>query len=113
MAIDMLFSLLENPTQVFCQYYTFLVQNMQPILLTEKLRGKKLLTSNDVEVISNAPTDHMRNSYILEHVRHRKTPELFTFLDILQEVGQKQVYDTLTDGKHNVSLCTVVLNSRD
>ena len=62
-----------------------------------------LLTEVDHKIILDAPLDHIRNCYILEHVRHMKAS---TFLDILKEIpDQKHLWNTLADGK-SLIYCT-------
>lgn len=64
-----------------------------------------LLSEVDHKIILDAPLDHIRNRYILEHVCHMTTPKLFAFLDILKEIpDQKYLFDTLSGGKYIIML---------
>ena len=91
----------ENPIQILCQHYSFLMENLQSAVVAEMMEQEKLLNSADLYVILNAPMDYMRNSYIFEHVRHMETPNLFRFLEILQKIdNQKHISEKLNKGTY-------------
>ena len=63
--------------------------------------AKGLLDKRDYTTIMNAPTDHIKNCMIIEHVRHQSPSYLFAFLDVLQQIGnQKCIFDTLISGTY-------------
>ena len=63
--------------------------------------SKGLLEQRDYTTIMNAPTDHIKNCMIIEHVRHQSSPYLFAFLDVLQQIGgQRCIFDTFTSGTY-------------
>ena len=58
------FYVLENPVQILCQHYWFLMENLQPTIVSEIMKEEKLISSADLYIISKAPIGHMRNSHI-------------------------------------------------
>ena len=84
--------------ELFCKHYQNLVQGLQPSKVCEYMFFKGLLNKRDYTMITNAPCDRIRNSMIIEHVRHQSSSYLFTFLDVLQKTDQRYLYDTLISG---------------
>ena len=88
-----------NPAQIFCKYYLYLIENVQPIQVAKMLYYTNLFSEYDLDVVLNIPIDHMKSIYIIEHFRHMGAPGIFTFLDILHKIGnQKQISDILRKG---------------
>ena len=86
---------------IFCKQYEILVQKLQPEKLSNNMFSNGLLNKRDYTVITNAPCDLIKNRMIIEHVRHQSSSYLFTFLAVLQKLGdQKSLYDTLVYGKY-------------
>ena len=97
--------LLENPMQIFCEHYQFLVENMQPKSLLESLREKTQQVLLSDSELDSTPIDFMKNVYVVEKVRHMETPHLFMFLDVLQDVsGQQHISNTILNGT-NIRNC--------
>ena len=84
--------------KLFCKHYQNLVQGLQPADVREYMWSKGLLNKRDYTVITNAPCDRIRNSMIIEHVRHQSSSYLFTFLDVLLKTDQKYLYGILISG---------------
>ena len=83
-----MYVLLENPIQIFCEHYQLLVENTKPESLLET--QQVLLSDSELDYIKTAPIDFMKNLYIVEKVRHMETPQLFMFLEKLQDVSDQQ-----------------------
>ena len=91
----------ETPMELFCRYYQNLVQRLQPTKVSDYLFCKGLLNKKDYRMITNAPCDRIKNRMIIEHVRHRSSSYLFTFLDVLQNIeDQRYLYNTLISGTY-------------
>ena len=84
--------------ELFCKHYKNLVEELQPAKLCEYMFSKGLLNKRDYTVIVNAPCDRIRNSMIIENVRHQSSSYLFTFLDVLLKTDQRYLYDILISG---------------
>ena len=98
-----LYTFLVNPTQIFCKYYLYLMEKLQPVQVCKMLYYKKLLSQYDLDVIVNMPIDHMKSLYIIEYFRHMGATGIFEFVDILLEIGnQKQISKILRNGELNV-----------
>ena len=92
--------ILVNPTQIFCKYYLYLMEELQPVQVSKMLYYNKLLSEDDLDAIVNIPIDHMKSFYIIEHFRLMGATGIFEFVDILLEIGnQKQIGDILRNGK--------------
>ena len=91
----------ENPIQILCGHYHYLIESMDPNKIAGIPFFKSLLSVNELDVFLHSPIDYTRSTYILECIRSLETPEIFLFIDALQEVGtQKHICDTLLNGKH-------------
>ena len=91
---------------LFCQHYQYLVQNLQPVKVSEYMFAKGLLDKRDYTTIMNAPNDHIKNCMLIEYVRHQSSSYLFTFLDVLQQIeDQRCIFDALISGM--CALCRV------
>ena len=89
--------------RLFCKQYQCLVQKLQPVKVSVYMFAKGLLDKRDYMMIMSAPTDHIKNCMIIEHVRHQSSPYLFAFLDVLQQIGdQIWIFDALISG-----MCTL------
>ena len=87
------------PMELFCRYYQHFVQRLQPVKVSQYMFSKGLLNKKDYTVILNAPCDQIKNRMITEHVRHHSSSYLFTFLDVLQKIGDhKYLHDILLNG---------------
>lgn len=84
--------------ELFCKHYQNLVRRLQPAKVCEYMFSRGLLNKRDYTVIKDAPCDRIRNSMIIEHVRHQSSSYLFTFLDVLQKTDQRYLNNTLTSG---------------
>ena len=61
---------------------------------------KSLLSVDELNILLHFPIDYTRNIYIVEHLRSLETPEIFLFIDAVQEIGSQQhICDTLLNGK--------------
>ena len=91
---------------LFCQHYQCLVQNLQPVRVSEYMFTKGLLDKRDYTTIMNAPSDHIKKCMLIEYVRHQSSSYLFTFLDVLQQIeDQRCIFDALISGM--CALCRV------
>jgi len=89
----------ENPTQILCDHYEFLLQTFDPNEITRMSYFKSLLSTDELDILLITPIGHMMNVYILEHIRILETPDLFSFLAVLQRIdSQKHICDTLLEG---------------
>ena len=89
----------ENP---LFRYYPYLMENVSdPVSLSEQLEAKKLFSTNQLDIVLNAPMDYMGVFYIFQHVCNMSLHELFTFLDVLKELDDyRHIYDKLTKGTY-------------
>ena len=93
------FAFTDTPIGLFCQHYQYLVQNLQPVKVSVYMFAKGLLDKRDYTTIMNAPSDHIKNCMLIEHVRHQSSSYLFTFLDALQQIEEQRcIFDTLISG---------------
>ena len=98
----------ENPIQVLCDHYQFLMQSMEPNEIAQASFFKNLLTRDELNImLSNNPMKYMKNSYILEFIRILEVPRLFSFIETLQGIdSQKHIGDTLLKGKISTPIHT-------
>jgi len=69
----------------------------------DKMLLKALLSINSYKMIDSAPCDYMRNKIIVEQLRQNDTSCVFTFLDILKEIGNYEViHNELISGKQHI-----------
>ena len=88
---------------LFSKQRQYLVQKLQPVKVSVYMFSKGLLDKRDYTTIMNAPTNHIKNCMIIEHVRHQSSSYLFAFLDVLQQIGDHRcIFDTVTSG-----MCTL------
>ena len=72
----------------------------RPPEVVKLMMSHHLLCELDHKIILEAPLDHIKNCYILEHVRHMEASDVLKFIDILKEIpDQKHLWITLTDGE--------------
>jgi len=89
-----------NPAHIIINHYSLLLQELQPLEVIEVMMLHNLLSEVDYKTILDAPLDHIRNCYIVEHVRHIEPSNLCTFVSILKEIpDQKHLWSTLVNGK--------------
>ena len=99
----------ENPIQVLCDHYQFLMQHMDPNEIFQMPLMKTLLSSGELHFLSlHTPIDYMKNCYILEHIRSLEASKLLSFMSALEEIdSQKHISDRLLNGtNHSIYLCT-------
>lgn len=95
-----MYTILVNPTRIFCKYYLYLMENLQPVQVSKMLYYKKCLSDNDLDAIVNLPVDHMKSFYIIEHFRLMGATGIFEFVDVLLEIGsQKHIGNILKNGE--------------
>ena len=88
-----------SPPQLI-NHYSMLLQQLDPLEVVELMMSHHLLCELDHKIILEAPLDHIKNCYILEHVRHMEASDVLKFIDILKEIpDQKHLWITLTDGE--------------
>ena len=86
---------------LFCKHYQYFVEKLQPVKVSAYMFTKGLLDKRDYITIMNAPSDHIKNCMLIEHVRHQSSSYLFTFLDVLQQIeDQRFIFDTLISGMY-------------
>jgi len=87
----------ENPIQIFCEHYQFLMQHMNP---SEISRMSVLKNSTELSfLLSKAPINYMKNCSIFEQIRILDIPNLFSFLIKLEKAeGQKHISEILLNG---------------
>ena len=91
----------DTPVGLLCRHYQYLVQNLQPVQVSVYMFAKGLLDKKGYTTIMNAPSDHIKNCMLIEHVRHQSSSYLFTFLDVLQQIeDQRFIFDTLISGMY-------------
>jgi len=92
----------ENPTQILCDHYQFLLEAMDPDEIYMIMHSKSLLSRSDLNtLLFHFPINYMRNSFLLECVRNFKTSTLFVFIEALQKIdSQKQICETLLNGMY-------------
>jgi len=107
---DLLFT--ENPIQIMCDHYQLLLETMDPNEISKKMHSKKILSGDDLEILSFCfPIHHLKNSFILEHIRTFGVSKLFMFIEVLQGIkSQKHICETLLKGK--IFVDTHTLSSR-
>ena len=90
---------IENPVQIVCHHYYYLTKSMDPTEILRTSFFKTLLRNHELNILSQFSLDYMKNVYIMEHIRVLETPDLFLFIDAIQEIdNQKAICDTLLDG---------------
>ena len=95
--------------ELLCKHYQNLVVRLQPVKVSEYMFAKGLLSKKYYTLIMNAPCDRIKNSVLIEHVRHHSSSYLFTFLDVLLEMkDQRYLYETLINGMY-VRMCVCIL----
>ena len=104
----------ENPIQVLCDHYQFLMQHMDPNKIFQMPLMKTLLSNGELHFLSlHTPIDYMKNCYILEHIRSLEASKLLSFMSALQEIdGQKHISDRLLNGiNHSIYIhtCSIFL----
>ena len=99
-----MFTITENPTQILCDHYQSLLQNLNPNEIARMSFLRTLLSCDKlVMLLLSMPTGYMKNSYLLEHIRILETPKLFSFCAALQSVGNhKEICDILLKGKYHL-----------
>ena len=100
-----LFIVSENPIQILCGHYQYLIENMDSKEFGRIAFFKSLLSINELDVLLHCSIDYIKNTYVFEHIRSLETPELFQFINALQEISsQQRICDTLLNGKSVVSV---------
>ena len=99
-----------NPARTVINHYSLLLREIKPLEVVEAMMSHNLLGEVDHKIILDASLDHIRNCYIVEHVRHMKTSNLLTFLNILKEIpDQEHLWNTIGSGKYLLLVNTVHL----
>ena len=77
-----------DPTDTMNAYHKVLVHLMDAESVGHLMVSRELISKDDLDAITGAPSDYLKNSYLLEHVEHRlDSSGLHTFFSLLQESG--------------------------
>ena len=68
-------------------YHKFLERFMDAESVGKLMVSKELISNDDLDAVIGAPSDYMRNSYLLEHVEQLDSSGMHTFFALLQQSG--------------------------
>ena len=107
----LLVCILVSPSQIFCKYYLYLMEKLQPIQVSKMLYYKRIFSYHDLDAILNMPIDHMKSFYIIEYFRLMGAAGILEFVDILNVISsQKEISSILRNGEmilhvHSLDKC--------
>ena len=77
-----------DPTDTMDAYHKVLVHLMDAESVGHLMVSRELISKDDLDAITDAPSDFLKNSYLLEHVEQQlDSSGLQTFFSLLQDSG--------------------------
>jgi len=87
----------EKHLKVLQNCHTFLLQNIRPIPLIDRLYSSGILTSDDKDSISAPKTDKKTNRKLLNALKKAGPKAFSSFVSALNETSQQHVADHLLE----------------
>ena len=75
-----------SPSQIISHYYTYLESHLDADSVSNMMHHENLLSDEDYDVITSAPTDMKMNCLLLHYIKMMNISKLQQFCKILNEI---------------------------